>query len=901
MKKKTRLMRNAGLVALSAVMACGAAVAFAGCKNDTYTLTVDIFCGTSDEYTNSSIFDKWAKEYSEKLGFEVDVEPNFSNNKDDYFVELNRKFQSNAAADVIYLSPKYVNTWAETGRVMDLSPYILKDTNLNTKASNVDAIGKIWNDGFSYYGYKKGSKTYVMGQSVGYDQGKDKFVAENGEEAEIYGLPKDYSNFAMGYNKKFFTNDLKKAYTTHKASDVRNVKGAANLTANVTFTGKQSNGNAYSTLPVTYAASGTYTNPYNGETMNAVAGQEAPIINVGVPTTYKTFNFYRYASYDDALAAGDPMAVQCDAYTLGDGYTVTIPGFPGETFDVPADQRDANAPYDTATGHIVFTYAEFGALTWAITYYLNTFDWDAADPTQGVGGVKPEGTNIGQQNIFGNEQYESAQGNPLYLLTWLAANDADFIDTTSTKVMNGTAPDKESAAKASTLASKQTNPTTKLNLDGTERKVDVQYGVNSERFIETYGAFQEYGSTWNGNSGNAGDYTSGTRNESGWDFFRMGAGVFYGAGTWDAATRNESSPDNFEFGEMPAPVAEKYALYSQVRNADYDVVEYSNGATQKGTGDSVNNDGVQRSKPSDGKVVYTKADIAKNQLLRQDKWAARMDSVGYAANADLLNKVGTDEEWKIEGAASLIMALTIDEQVQQTLTYAGAQLPNFSKQCIEFLNYQDAAYQTTGTFKDMLTPNGWATTTDAAEGRKIWDHYYKIAVAMADASKKGSENGVTVDEWINKNAKDYNSNEPAKYDPQYKDTLLEDFVGAESTNYSFAMKVLRMCAFDKTDRDLNIRMQYGLNSVRDSGMYTPNTVWLGRISPPAGKMLAYNNQKTLDNAVKGSLAAYVQTAPGVSTLSDGKAMAYMTPATFCIRYAEAIQKDLDDAIKEANK
>lgn len=899
--KKRKIVKNVSLVALSAVLACGVAAAFTGCANDTYTLSVSIFCNDSDEHTNRTICENWAKEYSEKLGFDIAVDLSVNNDKDTYFEELGRAFSNDSAEDVIYLSPKYVKNWASIGRVMDLSQYVVNGTKLDPKEETTAAISNLWENGLSYYGYKKGDSNYVLGQTIKYDATSNKLVTTaNNTEVELYGLPKDYSNFAMGYNKKFFTDELKAQYQTVRTDTERSVQGGYNATKDVTFTGKKANGTDYNVNPVTYAVGITKEQcKAHTDCDGHNEGDPAPLINIGVPTRYRPFNFYRYASYDDALEGGDPMAVACNELTrYRQGYVVTIPGFPGDTFTVDSQYQDANAPYDTATGHVVFTYAEFGALTWAVTYYLNTFDWDAQNPLAGQGGVTTK--TSGQMNIFGNEQYEGAQGNPLYLLPWLASNDADFIDLTSTKAMNNTtAPDTtNTTAKASTFAGTNTNNVTKLNLDGSTRTAAVQYGIDSARFIETYAAFHEYGSTWNGNSGNAGD-TLNNRQESGWDLFRMGAGVFYGAGTWDAATRNESETDTFEFGEMPTPVAEKYALYTATKDADYEHVVYSNAGT-KGTGDAVNNEGAQRSNPEDGLShgAYTYDEIVANQLLRQDKWAGRMDSVGYAANGKLASYVGTEEEWKIEGAASLIMALTIKEDAQKTLTYAGAQLPNFRGQCIDFLNYQTAGAD--GAFKDMITPEGFYDTTDPATGKAIWDHYYAIAKEMAAASYSSS---LTVGEWI-QTKKDYNSDAVARYDEQYKDVPLNKFVG-ESTHISFAMKVLRMVNFDKTDRDLNIRMQYGLNSVRDSSMYTFTNTWIGSIdSSSTGKMLAYIKQASLKsynnkNMIGDLRAIYLQATPGATQaeLQAGKGMLW-TPAVYCINSADTVQKALTRSINE---
>ena len=79
MKKK--FLRNASLVALSAVLVGSSAVALAACGPGTpdgpsgssdYSIEVYIFCGAADQATNRAICNNWAEEYSaahaEELG-----------------------------------------------------------------------------------------------------------------------------------------------------------------------------------------------------------------------------------------------------------------------------------------------------------------------------------------------------------------------------------------------------------------------------------------------------------------------------------------------------------------------------------------------------------------------------------------------------------------------------------------------------------------------------------------------------------------------------------------------------------------------------------------------------------------------------------------------------------------
>ncbi|MDE7296966.1 MAG: hypothetical protein K2N84_06850 [Clostridia bacterium] len=896
---KRRMLKNVSLVALSAVMVSGVALTAAGCGgggklSPDDTITVNIFCSESDKHTNQTICDKWKAMYSQKMGIDIKVDLTTTTLKDNYFTTLNNTLNGglDKIADVIYLSPKYVQRYAKPRQgkpvVMDLTDYLVTD------ADAVQNIGEIWSSAISYYGYNKDNANYTLGQDVVYNangaQGAGFYTASGAEKVGIYGLPKDYSNFSMGYNKKFFSNDLKKAYETTKGSTPRNVENVSSIASSGSYAKKYEGYKDANDYVATFAASGEYKLS-DGTTKTATEGQEAPLIAIGVPVTYKPFNFYRYATFTQALNAGDPIACATDEFSPNhEGYTVTLPGFPGDTFEI-TDQTNAkatNVPYDASIGHNVFTYAEYGALVWAVTYYLNTFDWDSNDPTSGKGGIANANK---QEPIYGSEQYEGAQGNALYLLPWLASNDADLIDSSAKKCSNDTAgKDKNENAYAQGGTTAETR--SKKNLDGTDRNAQVQYGMNSKNFMETYGAYQEFGSTWNGNSGHAGDVADAqSKTSSGWDYFRAGQAVFYGAGTWDASARNDTKMDVFEFGQMPAPVSEKLALYTATKDANYDSIIYSNDDKAKGTGDAANGDYDQRSDKAAGKKVYTKTEIVNNQIKRQDKWAARMDSVGYAANGRLAElKEGDPEYWKKEGAASLIAALTIGREEQVTLTYAGAQLPNFKDQCSDFLNYQTA---TDGAFKDMITPDGFADTTDKTQGRAIWDHYYNIALAMAaDSIPTSSKNGQTVEQWFASNPQftDYGGSGAVRYDTQYKDVVLKNFTGENGTNISFAMKVLRMVCFTYAERDLNIRMQYGLNSARDASMYTEDESWInsldGSTSP---KMLAYRNKQELTTDQKMN---FKSSAVLARKESENVTASFYTPAVFCMLRVTAAQNSL---------
>ncbi len=945
MKKK--LLRNAGLVALSAVMAVGVAVGATACgggetisDSNPTQLSVYIYCNAADKDTNQRICDEWAAQYNKEHGTNISAKVDNNLDKSDYYTQLANVWQNpESASDIIYLAPKYVKAYVQKGRILDLTEYLDED--------DYASVTSLWSNSINYYGYIKGQTTYTMGQEIVYNangaNGAGYYTASGNEKVGLYALPKDYSNFSMGFNRLFFTDTLKQLYTTTKATTARTVQGpkgegTGELTSKLSYSAFSGRGPTGTNSCVVYAASGTYTNPYTGQTLTVTEGEAAPLINIGVPTTYYPFNFYRFTDFQTALAGGDPMALLCQTYTNGKGYTVTIPGFPDETFSITdSSYQNTDASYDYKTGHIVLTYAEYSAMLWATSYFLNTFSWQAGngntegDITNGTGGVYiSTGSTPGFYTVYGGEQYEGSDGSPLYLLPWLSSNDADLIDATSqycTQFNSSGAIVSENVSELNIasaelwreIAGTATNDVEKMTITGQKITRAVQYGCNSENFIETYGAFLALSSDWNGNP--MGD-TDQNRPDgvNGWSYFRAGRSLFYGAGSWDPATRNDYDYYTFQFGQMPMPIAEKYALYSNIKGANYEMQEYSNDPDDVESSTSYGD--AQRSDKSAGKKIYNSEEIIANQSKRQDKWAARMDSVGYAVvdKETITGKTYSEESaWKKEASVSLCLALTANEDAQVTLTYGGAQLPNFVQQCEEFFNYQSSDYQQNGAFCDMITPEGFSTTsyynadgtvnsTGKAEADAIWTAYYQLAIAMAAAANEGGSTAEqTVSTFISNYQSGtwqtaYNANSAIgsaiKYDSTYADTALKDTVSSTTTGIAFAMKILRMVTYTRSDRDLNIRMQCGLNAVRDSSMYTYDTTWMGDLdSRQVNSILAYDNKQVPLKDANGNalttanFASYVKYNP-----ADAETRLYETPAVFCFRQAAASRSNLVKAI-----
>ncbi len=900
--KKRKLLRNVSLVALSAVLVGGTAMAFTACGGgDENTISVYIFCNASDATTNELICKNWAERYGEQIGRELTIDFRYNESDSEYFNDIGTRLsQQINVPDVMYIAPSSLRSNVMTGRLLDLSEYLLKSE------TGVQGATSIWEASLAFYGVYQDGNTWSNARTVEYREATDTVEAgfyDGEHKVGIYGLPKDYSNFSMGYNRVFFTDEMKQAYTTKLATQGREVISHkytdSNLNNAQTLTHR---GGATMEGAITYACDvENYDNPYTAEkeTINAKAGDDAPIINIGIPTAYKPFNFYWYSNYDDALDAGDPIAVQTEYHTNGAGFVVTIPGFPGEKYDISGEEyakyKDPNAIYDTDSAYVTFTYAEYGALSWAVCYYLNTFAWDNDQNLLSGQGGRYYTDSQRYQNIYAGEQYENGFGANGYVLPWLYSNDAAYINDASDDAQNNdNNTGSWSDPNVKTWVGKNSETIQKMTLDGGTRDAKVQYGMDSENFIETYGAFHNHGSLWNGNAGNAGDGYSSNKTGSGWDYFRAGAAVFYGAGTWDSATRNNVDADTLSVGQIPSPVSEKLALYSTVRNAYYDkdVDVYANDTKkEKGVGNdagtATDNSGDYAQAADPEARVFTQDEIIMNQLKRQDKWGGRMDSVGYSANGALANN-----EWKAEAVANLIMELTINEDAQLTLTYGGAQLPNVKQQCIEFLNYQEEGYAD-GAFKDMITPDG-----DAA-GNDVWDQYYTIVRDMAAAARGGETKTVQAYLADKQITLDDGSKVPVSYDPQYANVALNAFTPGDGETYiAYSMRVLRMINLTKIDRDLNIRMQYGLNSARDQLMYTPGETWIAALEQSAaGNMLAYINAGVATTMILFEEDVYPgNVATQMDQIADTKTHPYMSPAVLCIRQVTVAQDRLERGV-----
>ncbi len=832
-----RFLKKLSAVAIAAVMVVSLSIGlFAGCSKS-YDLSVYIFAGEADQVTNRQLIRAWEQQYAEKLkaedpekfgdDFTISVDDTYQSATEVYFDTLEREIAAGSASDVFYVSPKYVKSYAVSEAVLDLTDYV--DWN------EYDPNG-LWSAALGAYAYDQENDS--IGDAVTYQEsGADGagFYTEADDKAGLYALPKDFSSFGLAYNRNFFSDELKAAYT-----------GTTD-----------ENGAVY------------YVNA------DGTQGAAASIVNIGRTVRYYPFNFYQYESYSDALAAGDPIA---DAANSVGGYDVTILGWPGQTYET-GDPDNEETSYDESIGYYTYTYAEYSAMAWAVCYYAERYDitnrttrthelmtWldDANRPTD---------SQLGTTNyVYGNDQYEGT----LYLTAWLLGNDVDIISDDYTSV---TAP-----------------------------SADADYGINSDKYKEAYAAFLAFGSDWNANSYFSGSPES-TQTRGGWPTFNAGRTVFYGIGTWDLSTFNSAVQSVLDVGIMPEPVSESYSPYARVKDADYEEAEYGTDPVA---------------------TAMTEEQCEAEQEDRQDVWAARLDTVGYGVNADVLDRYTGEDSWKVEAMADLCAYLAMDPTMQQALTYSGSQLTTFVDQGVDYLYYQAEGYED-GSFNYMITPDGNATgtltvteaevndlkttrpssneptyldesftTSTTLTGEDIWTFATAVATKMYRTHQSASG---TVKNYIDTNFPSLSA---------YVNTYFQDSSMSICSTKAYAYKCLNLVALRYNDRNLQIRMVSGANGALDSCLYTYNADWINDIGTQKGKFLIaweatrsaggwkYNN---FGQAIPTTIDVtnYTLPTPGSDPKADGSGWSggkFYTPSAFCDWQVIRSQNLLNQAIEE---
>ncbi len=915
---------------VAALMACALCLGlFAGCGGSSNTITVEIFCATSDANTNQTLIDKWAAQYKEEHAAELEeagveelnVRFNYTANKNDYYDRLNNQISGGSAADIIYVSPSSIKSYAVNDIVLDLTKYV---------DWSKYAYDGMWSGAIGSFAYDAEDNT--VGQTVksiaANGDGTYTATTEDGSTVGIYAAPKDYSSFGLAYNKNFFSDTLKNAYTNAANSDAYRPADGVEY-----WDGSK------------WVASDSY-------------------VKIGVTMRYFPYNFYRYSTYAAALAGNDPVAKLAK---LNGGYEVTIPGWPGDTYQIAAS-TDADEDYDTSLGYVTYTYAEYSAMTYAVCWFAQVADRVVVNLGEGqkpgdhllmtwlnndsYGTTMPNGNtayadsayNVSQRtnNVYGNDQYEGS----LYMAAWLLGNDTNFIDDnySSVDALETWQENADNYRQSTWVSSGNTDS----DGDGlVDTFVTEDYGLNSENFVEAYAAFLAYGSDWNANAYFSGSAESETA-KGGFEAMKAGRVVFYGVGTWDMQQFNNTAIDKLNVGIMPTPISEDYAIASKVKDYKYEAAYYSNDYTANWTENDATLDAALKSGGNaltapagytrvasgydpydDSWTITAQAGSAWRTMMdaRQDEWFARMDTVGFALNSDILK----DPEWKIAAAADLCAYLAMGEDAQVALTYSGSQISSLRAQCKDYVFYLDNGAD--AAFAKMISPDGIAAnnntlTVTESELGYVKDYYggarilltdemeATINAALADTTLEGEEiwyfavgaanymydnrrNGTTVETYIT-----------ARF-PSLVDYLNEDYKTLDIGTFAaygganMVYKSLNMVSLDKAARNLQVRMA-AFNGRQDTSTYTYDSSWIDGafMYYRNNALIAYNENRDagafdlLDRT--NTCKALVKEATGQSQLNGvfptvnvpNKQGHYYTPATYSLTIVNYVQYEL---------
>lgn len=701
--------RKITAVAAAAVLAVPLSLGvLAGCGGDSGNGNISVYinCNDADATAYQNLIDAWEVEYANKLkaadpetygaDFTVTVDFTPQSDADQYIGDAKRWLQSGTAQDILYVSPGMVQMYVNNGYIADLSD------KLDYEQYN---IGDLWGGALGRYAYNTSDGS--IGLPVEYDQSTGAFY-QNGDKSKkvgVYALPKDYSSFSYAYNANFFTKEFTDAYKNQV-----DTQGAV----------------------YEYGSVKAGEKPWESATAKA-----SPVINIGTTVTYFPFNFYNYHTLEAAYNAGDPVAIMS---VNNGGYDVTLPGYPNQTFTNGTDSADTH--YDDSIGYMVYTYSEFSALSFAVSYYVTVYDTGRTDKnSDGVVETDDykavnERFNLASwlngQSIFGvyaNDQYDRE---PYYLTSWLAGNDVSIINSEYNSVV---APEGEEATS--------------------------DYGINSTKFMEAFSAFLAYGSDWVGNM-----YFSNSQldqsvtDQGGFQGLTMGFNVFYGYGTWDSSNL-DTDKSKLDFQVMPTPVSDDYSLYTRYKDMNYE-------AATAGTSNSGG--------------TFNETQINENLAARQDQWAARMDSVGFGVNANVERKYTGSNAWKRDAVYDLCAYLTIEPSAQVNLTYAGSQIPNYISQSADYLNRE-------GDFAAMVTP----------DDKDTWDTYYPVAKAIADASTNPFVAGTKVSDWLT-------NNNYGDFVDDIVDSYADSTLGNVNGSMSYAFRMFRMVSLNRNSRNLLLRM-----------------------------------------------------------------------------------------------
>ncbi|KAA9005420.1 sugar ABC transporter substrate-binding protein [Paenibacillus spiritus] len=137
-------------------------------SGETKNLTFMFRGGTDEQAAYKKVVDQFEKDHP---GVKVKIVVTAA---DQYATKLKAAITGNNVPDVFYYGPGDIKAYVNSGILLNLTPYIEKDSSIN--------LDNIWKYGIDLYRYD--------GTTAG--------------QGDIYGMPKDVGPFALGYNKTMF-------------------------------------------------------------------------------------------------------------------------------------------------------------------------------------------------------------------------------------------------------------------------------------------------------------------------------------------------------------------------------------------------------------------------------------------------------------------------------------------------------------------------------------------------------------------------------------------------------------------------------------------------------------------------------------------------------------------------
>lgn len=210
-------MKRTVTLILSALMVLCVAFATTGCgekKRDPNVLTVYIYQQETEQDIYKAVANQFQTQIRKNAGYEkFEVKLSFGGGED-YFRQLKADASAKTLADIIYVRPGDVRQYVKTGLIKNLSEHVTEND-----------VADIWENAVNFFRF---------------DTESDKNGTGN-----IYALPKDYSQYMLGFNtiinsdvQPYVYTSTSKNYTLAAGQKAAEATEGGTATDYKTWTGK---------------------------------------------------------------------------------------------------------------------------------------------------------------------------------------------------------------------------------------------------------------------------------------------------------------------------------------------------------------------------------------------------------------------------------------------------------------------------------------------------------------------------------------------------------------------------------------------------------------------------------------------------------------------------------------